>query len=160
MTEINERNKTMPENNSTAKINEIMTAALDKIRTLADAETIIGQPISTPGGTTIIPVSKISVGFASGGLDYNGKAPEKAKNFGGGGGTGISINPVAFLVVSPTGAVEMLSVNNAADPVEKIASLVDKAPDIAERLKAVFAKKKEEKAPEADTSANTEATAQ
>ncbi len=136
----------MADTNATGKINEIMTAALEKIRTLADAQTIIGEPIPTPGGTTIVPVSKVSVGFASGGLDYNGKAPEKAKNFGGGGGTGISITPVCFLVISPTGAVELLNVNMAADPVEKIASLVDKTPDIVERLKGVFAKKNEEKA--------------
>ena len=148
----------MPDTTSTGKINEIMTAALDKIRSLADAQTIIGAPISTPGGPTVIPVSKVSVGFASGGLDYNGKAPEKAKNFGGGGGTGISVTPVAFLVISPTGAVEMLSVNTAADPVEKIASLVDKTPDIVERLKAVFAKKKDGSAPSAEATA-TEAPA-
>ena len=138
----------MPETNATEKINDIMTAALDKIRTLADAQTIIGEPIPTPGGTTIVPVSKVSVGFASGGLDYNGKQPEKAKNFGGGGGTGISVTPVCFLVISPSGAVELLNVNMAADPVEKIASLVDKTPDIAQRLKSVFAKKKEEKTEE------------
>lgn len=142
----------MADTNATGKINDIMTAALEKIRTLADAQTIIGEPIPTPGGTTIVPVSKVSVGFASGGLDYNGKAPEKAKNFGGGGGTGISVTPVCFLVISPTGAVELLNVNMAADPVEKIASLVDKTPDIVERLKGVFAKKKDE-APEATTEA-------
>ncbi len=147
----------MPENNATEKINDIMTAALDKIRTLADAQTIIGEPIPTPGGTTIVPVSKVSVGFASGGLDYNGKQPEKAKNFGGGGGTGISVTPVCFLVISPSGAVELLNVNMAADPVEKIASLVDKTPDIAQRLKSVFAKKKEENAAEASAAEETEA---
>ena len=68
----------------------------------------------------------------------------------GGSGSGISITPVAFLVVSPTGNVELLSVNSAPDTVDKIASLVDKAPDLAIRIKSVFTKKKEE-------SENTEA---
>ena len=140
----------MQENKSTEKISEIMASTLEKIRTIADAETIIGEPIATNGGVTVIPVSKVSVGFASGGLDYNGKVPEKAKNFGGGSGSGISITPVAFLVVSPTGNVELLSVNSAPDTVDKIASLVDKAPDLAIRIKSVFTKKKEE-------SENTEA---
>ena len=140
----------MQENKSTEKISEIMASTLEKIRTIADAETIIGEPIATNGGVTVIPVSKVSVGFASGGLDYNGKAPEKAKNFGGGSGSGISITPVAFLVVSPTGNVELLSVNSAPDTVDKIASLVDKAPDLAIRIKSVFTKNKEE-------SENTEA---
>ena len=134
----------MQENKSTEKISEIMASTLEKIRTIADAETIIGEPIATNGGVTVIPVSKISVGFASGGLDYNGKSPEKAKNFGGGSGSGISITPVAFLVVSPTGNVELLSVNSAPDTVDKIAALVDKAPDLAIRIKSVFTKKKEE----------------
>ena len=121
----------MQENKSTEKISEIMASTLEKIRTIADAETIIGEPIATNGGVTVIPVSKVSVGFASGGLDYNGKSPEKAKNFGGGSGSGISITPVAFLVVSPTGNVELLSVNSAPDTVDKIAAIVDKAPDLA-----------------------------
>ena len=147
----------MAESNATEKINDIISASLEKIRTIADTETVIGDPILTPGGTTIIPVSKVSVGFASGGLDYNGKAPEKAKNFGGGGGTGISVTPIAFLVVSPTGGVELLSISNpSSDPLDKISALADKAPDIAERMKVVFAKKKEEKQEDTDkTEENT-----
>lgn len=148
----------MAESNATEKINDIISASLEKIRTIADTETVIGDPILTPGGTTIIPVSKVSVGFASGGLDYNGKAPEKAKNFGGGGGTGISVTPIAFLVVSPTGGVELLSISNpSSDPLDKISALADKAPDIAERMKVVFAKKKEEK--QEDTAKAEENTA-
>ncbi len=128
-------------NNTTEKIGDIISSSLEKIKTIAGGETVVGAPIPTPGGTTIIPVSKVSVGFASGGLDYNGKAPEKNKNFGGGGGTGISVTPIAFLVVSPSGSVELLSVANAGDPLEKLSSFVDKTPDMIERLRSVFAKK-------------------
>lgn len=139
----------MAENNATEKINDIIATSLEKIRTIADAETIIGTPIPTAGGITIIPVSKVSVGFASGGLDYGNKTPDKPKNFGGGGGTGISVTPVAFLVISPTGGVELLSVSApGGDTLDKVAGLVDKAPDIMERMKLVFSKKKTEETPD------------
>ena len=149
----------MTENNSTAKINEIMTAALDKIRSLADAQTIIGQPIPTPGGTTIIPVSKVFVGFASGGVDYAGKhtAPQNAakpnaNNFGGGGGTGLTVSPVAFLVVDPSGDVQLLNVNEptkqANDPVSQVIGLLERSPELIEKLKVLFAKKESDAASE------------
>ncbi len=149
--------------NTTNKIGDIITASLEKIRTIADAETVIGEPINTPSGTIIIPVSKISVGFASGGLDYGSKKPDAPRpaNFGGGGGTGISISPVAFLVVSPTGGVEVLPVGKNADTTDKIVGLVDRAPDIIERVKNVILsdKKSAKEAPAESTepSASTEA---
>ena len=81
------------------KLNDIIGTSLEKIRALADGETVIGNPINTPNGTTIIPVSRVSMGFASGGLDYSGKKAETAaQNFGGGGGTGVTVSPVAFLL--------------------------------------------------------------
>lgn len=129
-------------NNTTEKIGDIISSSLEKIKTIAGGETVVGTPIPTPGGTTIIPVSKVSVGFASGGLDYGSKTPEKNKNFGGGGGTGITVTPVAFLVVSPSGSVELLSVANAGDPLEKLTSFVDKTPDMIDRLRSAFASKK------------------
>ena len=97
------------------KLNDIIGTSLEKIKALADGETVIGNPISTPNGTTVIPVSKVSVGFASGGVDYNGKKAKDttvaAQNFGGGGGTGLTVSPVAFLIISPDGNVSMLPIN-------------------------------------------------
>ena len=79
------------------KLQEIIAASLENIRSMVDANTVIGNPINTPQGTTIIPVSKVSLGFASGGLDYAGKSEEavraRIQNFGGGGGTGLSVVP-------------------------------------------------------------------
>ena len=96
------------------KLQEIIAASLENIRSMVDANTVIGDPINTPQGTTIIPVSKISLGFASGGLDYASKTEEavraRLQNFGGGGGTGLSVVPVGFLVVSPDGSVDMINV--------------------------------------------------
>ena len=90
----------MAENSS--KLGDMTKSSLDSIKAMLDANTIIGDPIQTPVGTTIIPISKITVGYASGGIDYAKKdAPQNShnNNFGGGGGTGITVTPVAFLVV-------------------------------------------------------------
>ncbi len=149
----------MSENN---KLNDIIRTSLDSIRSMVDSNTVIGEPIQTANGTTIIPVSKVFVGFASGGIDYLSKnataqnAPKAtANNFGGGGGTGLTVAPVAFLVVDASGAVQLLNVNEptkqAADPVSQIVSLLERSPELIERLKAVFAKKETP----ADSSAET-----
>lgn len=130
------------------KMSEIIESSVASLKSVMDADTIIGEAIKAENGTTIIPVSKLSVGFVSGGLDYAGKAAEKKNNFGGGGGTGLSLTPVCFLVIHSDGKVEMLSVKdtvrNNPDPVSDIVGLIEKAPDIAEKLKAVFSKKTDE----------------
>ena len=126
------------------KLQEIIHTSLQNIATMIDANTIIGTPINTPQGTVIIPVSKVSMGFATGGLDYNGKdeAPNKAQNFGAGGGTGLTINPIGFLVVAPNGSVDMLNVGmkNPTDPIEQIADLLERSPDIIAKIKTLFEK--------------------
>lgn len=143
------------------KISELIESSLDGIRELVDANTIIGTPLAAAGGTTIIPISKVSVGFAGGGNDYAGKnsAAVGKNNFGGGGGTGVSVVPVGFIVVYADGKVELLNINNptnASDIGASIENIVDRAPDILAKIKAVFAKKKktdEEKNVETDATA-------
>ena len=137
-----------------------LDSALESIKELAGTGTVIGDPITTPSGTVIIAVSKVSMGSATGGLDYGKMSAEKApdgqkrpagKSFGGGGGTGISVTPVAFLVVGPEGGVEMLSVGAdvpPAGPVESLASLIEKSPDILSRLRGVFKSFKGDKSEE------------
>ena len=126
------------------KIPEIIRSSLDSIRSMVDANTIIGDPIEATGGTVIIPVSKISVGIASGGVDYNGKdqAPAMRQNFGGGGGTGLTVSPVGFLVCDKNGEVEFINVTSKGkpDPVDQIADLVERTPDIIAKIKALFVK--------------------
>ena len=129
------------------KLQDIIRTSLENIRNLVDANTVIGNPINTASGVTIIPISKISVGFATGGLDYAVKNEPvnsvKPKNFGGGGGTGISVSPVGFLVVKPEGQVEMIDVGakSPADPVGQITDLIDRSPAIIAKIKELFAKK-------------------
>lgn len=142
----------MPE----TKISDIIKSSLGNIRDAVDANTIIGDPITTQNGTVILPVSKVTVGVATGGLDYNPKKDPQAKtsNFGGGGGTGLSVSPVAFLVVKPDGQVELLNVNNptdqAGDPVSAVMTLLGKAPDLLSKAKSVFASRKNKESDEND----------
>ncbi len=133
------------------KLNDIIQTSLDNIKSMVDSNTVIGSPITTANGTLVIPVSKVFVGFASGGIDYRDKnAGEKsaANNFGGGGGTGLTVSPVGFLVVSPNGSVELLNVNEPTkekqDPISQIVGLLERSPELIERLQAVFSKKPEE----------------
>ena len=82
-------------------IGDLMSTTMQKIREMVDVNTIIGTPIRTDDGITLIPVSKLSFGFASGGSDFATKnqKPEADNAFGGGGGAGVNISPVAFLIV-------------------------------------------------------------
>lgn len=129
-----------------SKMGEIIEASVNSLKSIAGADTIIGEAIKTDNGTTIIPVSKLSLGFVSGGVDYVGKNPEKKNNFGGGGGTGVTMTPVCFLVVKEGGEVEILNVKEpektTPDPVGDVIGLIEKSPEIIEKLKNIFGKKK------------------
>ena len=95
-------------------VNKIMENTLEKMREMVDVSTIIGDPITTDG-TTLIPVSKVSYGFTSGGTDLPSK--QNAELFGGGGGGGISITPVAFIVIQ-NDKVRMMQINNYSSSAE------------------------------------------
>ena len=127
------------------KIPDIIQASLENIKSMVDANTVIGKPITTPSGTTILPVSKVSVGIATGGIDFNSKKETKdnEKNFGGGGGTGLSVQPVGFLVISPTGSVDMINVDMEHETgiLTQIAGFIERSPEIFEKLKAYFMSK-------------------
>ena len=136
------------------KLQDLVRTSLESIRTLVDANTVVGDPIMTEQGVTIIPVSKISVGYASGGLDYAVKnepvTSAKPKNFGGGGGTGLSVAPIGFIVISKTGTVDFINVGMKVptDPIGQITDIIDRSPEIITKIKAAFAKKPEEAAEE------------
>ena len=132
-----------------SKLNEIIRSSLASIREVIDANTIIGEPIQVGNGTgtVIIPVSRVSMGYASGGVDYFGKSAPSDKglsNFGGGGGTGVSVHPVGFLVVKNDGSVEMLNINSSSDTGDAIATLIEKSPEYFAKIKAFFKKDKED----------------
>lgn len=117
----------------------LMDTTLQKIRDMADVNTIIGDQIVSPDGTIIIPVSKVSMGFASGGSDVGSKSPKSM--FGGAGGAGVTINPIAFIVVSK-GDVKLLQIENSTTPTGKAVSLV---PELFDKVVALFNKDKADK---------------
>ena len=110
-------------------IEQLMNEAMKNIKGMIDANTIVGDVITTPDGTTIIPVTRVSVGFGAGGSEF-GARPEangdKGKMFGGGTGGGVSMNPVAFLVVTKD-SVRIMPVSTTMSTVERI---VDTMPEL------------------------------
>ena len=117
-------------------IQGIMGTTMEKIKEMVDVNTIIGDPVTTPDGTTIIPVSKVSFGFASGGSDLPTKQPKNT--FGGGGGAGISIQPIAFLVVS-AGNVKLLQMTMGENTANNIVNMV---PEVVDKIGTMFHKDK------------------
>lgn len=127
-------------------IQGVMETSMQNLRNMVDANTIIGEPIKTADGTTLIPVSKISFGFASGGSDFSTKK-ENAEHpycFGGGSGAGVNITPISFLVVSPEGNVSMLPVTQTTVASSAVDKFVDSLPEVVEKLKAMFKKEEPE----------------
>lgn len=122
-------------------IGSLMDTTMEKIKEMIDVNTIIGEPITSPDGTLIIPVSKVSYGFAAGGSDLPAKKENK-DCFGGGSGAGVTIQPVAFLTVYQ-GDVRLVSVDREEGTADKLVSMI---PDVLKKVKGVFKKDKSESA--------------
>lgn len=116
-------------------IKSIIDVTMDKLRALVDADIVTGSPIEV-GGMTLIPVSRVSFGMASGGSDFPSKSGQL---FGGGGGAGVTVVPIAFMVVNGEN-VKMLPVYNEVTSLEKAITM---APEILEKAKGLFAKKED-----------------
>ncbi len=121
-------------------IQGLMSTAMQKIREMVDVNTIIGDPITTPNNTVIIPVSKVSFGFASGGSDFPSKTQQDL--FGGGSGAGITIQPLAFLVVTDDGHVELVQMSAGGTSADRMISMV---PELINKIAEMFPKKGEKK---------------
>lgn len=124
-------------------IGDAIRQALSEVSTLADSQTIIGDPISV-GEVTLIPVSKVSIGVGIGGGTYG----KETSNGAGAGGTGLTVSPVAFIVVDKSGATSILnigsepSVSRISGTVCEIDKALDNVPGIVEKVKKIFKKKK------------------
>ena len=117
------------------QLNDMMGAAMDKVRAMVDTNTIVGQPITTPDGVTLIPISKVSFGFGSGGGDYGKPAKD---GFGGGAAAGVKIDPVAFLVIKD-GITRVMPV--AVPPVNTVDRIVEMVPDVMDKVEKFIDKK-------------------
>ncbi|HIT80314.1 MAG TPA: GerW family sporulation protein [Candidatus Faecivivens stercorigallinarum] len=119
------------------KLQDVMSVTMDKVKGMIDADSIIGKPINLDDGTIIIPVNRVSYGFASGGSDLPSK---QTGNFAGGGGAGITMEPVAFLVIK-NDSVRVMQINAHPGTVDK---LVDSFPDMVDKVSGLVKGKKDE----------------
>ncbi len=120
-------------------MSEIIRASLNGIREFTTPDAAFGSAINTPSGVTIIPVSKITLGFASGGLDYAGKRNVTDKSFGGGGGTAMTVTPVAFIAVGKNAEISMIPIDDGgATTVDKVVSLIERSPEIIDKIKGIL----------------------
>ena len=126
------------------KLPNMLDSTIAKIREMVDVNSVVGDPITTPDGVTIIPVSKVSVGFGGGGSDFTTKNPANQNlPFGGGVGGGVKVTPIAFLIVKE-GSVRMLPV---ATPANTTADrLVEMVPDTLDKIAAFIDSRMEKKA--------------
>ena len=115
---------------------EIIRSTLEAVKDFTDSDAIVGNVITTTSGVSLIPISKITVGFLGGGADYGQKRLSQSQSFGGGSGAGISISPIAFLSVSPDASVSIIPLSlDAKSGVDRISSIIERSPEIIDRIK-------------------------
>ncbi len=135
-------------------IQDLLGITMEKMREMVDVQTIIGDPIVISDSVTIVPISKVSYGFASGGSDLPAKANPKDL-FGGGAGAGVSIQPVAFLVIQDD-EVRLLQMNEGGDV---LTSAIRSVPEVVDRIGSILKKngktsEKQTNAPETTSTGN------
>ena len=121
-------------------IHDFMKTAMSNIKEMVDVNTIVGNPIETADGTVIIPVSKVSFGFVAGGSDIATAKTDSAapvKPFGAAASSGVTLTPMAFLIVSK-GQVKMISVSNSITTIDKVIELI---PDVIDKVKIIVDEK-------------------
>ena len=116
-------------------VQEIMASSLEKIRDIVDSNTVIGSPIHTQDGTTILPISKVSFGFVSGGTDFATKTQKDL--FGGAASAGGSVTPVGFLVIKE-GSVKLMQLAEGGATLDR---LINMMPEVIDKLEALIGKK-------------------
>ena len=129
------------------KVQELLGVSMEKVKNMVDVDTVVGTPITVANDITLIPVSKVSCGFAGGGSDLPTKNPNK-ELFGGGTGVGMNITPIAFIVVN-NGNVQMLPVVAKPDSNDRLVNMI---PEMVDKVSGIFKKDKES----AETTETTE----
>ena len=122
-------------------IGELMDSTMENVRNILKVDTVVGDPIFTPDGITLVPVSRISVGFGGGGLEFSNKKGGDNRPYGGGNATGVKIEPFGFLVIKD-GVVRMINVTPPAN--NTVDRIIDLVPQVMDRVDAFIAKQKEE----------------
>ncbi len=120
-------------------IGNLMQATMENVRNILKVDTVVGDPIVTPDGITLIPISKISVGFGGGGVEFGNKKAGEERPYGGGNATGVKVEPMGFLVVKD-GTVRMTNLTPPAS--NTVDSIIDLVPQVMDRIDAFIDKHK------------------
>ncbi len=122
-------------------IGELMQTTMDNVRNILKVDTVVGDPIYTPDGITLVPISRISLGFGGGGIELNQKNSSGNRPFGGGNATGVKIDPIGFLVIKD-GTIRMINVTPPAS--NTVDRLIDMVPQVMDRVDEFIARQKED----------------
>ena len=120
-------------------IGELMQNTMENVRSILKVDTVVGDPIYTPDGIMLVPISKISVGFGGGGVEFNQKKSGESRPYGGGNATGVKIEPIGFLIVKD-GTVRMVDVMPPANTT--VDRIIDLVPQVMDRVDAFIDKQK------------------
>ena len=123
-------------------IGELMESTMQNVRNILKVDTVVGDPIITPDGITLVPVSKISVGFGGGGLEFGNKKGGEVRPYGGGNATGVKIDPIGFLVIKD-GNIRMINIMPPANTT--VDRIIDLVPQVIDRVENFINKQNEEK---------------
>ena len=118
-------------------IGELMQNTMENVRSILKVDTVVGDPIYTPDGIMLVPISKISVGFGGGGVEFNQKKVGENRPYGGGNATGVKIEPIGFLIVKD-GTVRMVDVMPPANTT--VDRIIDLVPQVMDRVDAFIDK--------------------
>ena len=122
-------------------IGELMQSTMDNVKNMLKVDTVVGEPIYTPDGITLVPISRISVGFGGGGVEFSPKRAGE-RPYGGGNATGVKIEPIGFLIIKD-GVVRMVNVTPPASTT--VDRIIDLVPQVMDRVDAFIDKQKSEK---------------
>ena len=129
------------ENEKVNPIGELMQTTMENVKNILQVDTVVGDPIVTPDGITLVPISKISIGFGGGGVEFGPKRKDGPQPYGGGNATGVKIEPFGFLVIKD-GVVRMINVTPPAN--NTVDRIIDLVPQVIDRVDAFITKQKEE----------------
>ena len=123
-------------------IGELMQTTMENVKNILKVDTVVGDPIYTPDGITLVPISRISVGFGGGGVEFGNKRGGDNRPYGGGNATGVKVDPIGFLVIKD-GSVRMINVTPPAS--NTVDRLIDMVPQVIDRVDEFIEKQKQEK---------------
>ena len=123
-------------------ISQMLDSSMENIRKMVDANTVVGNPITTPDGTTVLPIARIKLGYAGGGSEFTTKNASSSNPYGGGTGASVSVTPVAFLICKESGCRVLPIPEPASSTADRIIELI---PDIADKVWKLIEEKKASK---------------